>query len=258
MRQDLDLYQQLGIDRVSLTLPKLIEAGLERAIEEIAGRRLRVDAVLPGAAFDLTDESGWPEVHESMVIALETAQRLGAHTLPTAGGSARGRGYEWAVDRFCRAIEPIVAAAAHRGVRIAVEPTRPQFAHLGFVHTLRDGLALAGELDLWLIPDTTHVWWEPDLAALLAAGASRFALLQVADLAFAGPVLERLVPGDGEIPLGPLIGAAMAAGFEGPFEVEVLGTAIEAEGYENAVRRSFEHLQRLLPDSNGFLSAAAP
>lgn len=248
LRQDLDLYERLGIDRVTLSLPKLIEAGLERAIDEIVGRHLRVDGVLSGAAFDLTDQSGWSEVHESMIMAVETAARLGARTLPTAGGSARGRGYGWAVDRFSRAIEPVVAAARPRGVRIAVEPTRPQFAHLGFVHTLRDGLALARELDLWLVPDTTHVWWEPDLTGLLAAGASRFALFQVADLAFAGPVLERLVPGDGEIPIGPLMDAAVAAGFEGPFEVEVLGAAVEAEGYEGAVRRSYEHLQSLVAE----------
>ncbi|MDQ1359766.1 MAG: hypothetical protein QOJ44_143 [Acidimicrobiaceae bacterium] len=248
LRQDLDLYERLDIRRVTLFLPKLIEAGLDQAMDEIVGRHLHVDGVLPGAAFDLTDESGWAEVRESMVLAVETAQRLGAHTLPTAGGSARGQSYEWAVDRFSRAIEPIVAAARPRGVRVAVEPTRPQFAHLGFVHTLRDGLALACELDLWVVPDTTHVWWEPDLPGLLAAGASRIALFQVADLAFAGPVLERLVPGDGEIPLGPLMGAAVAAGFTGPFEIEILGAAIETEGYEDAVRRSYEHLEGLVQD----------
>lgn len=256
LRQDLDLYERLGIDRATLSLPKLIEAGLESAIDEIVGRGLRVDGVLPGAAFDLTDRSGWSEVHESMNMALETAQRLGAHTLLTAGGSARGRRYEWAVDRFSRAIEPVVAAARLRGVRIAIEPTRPQFAHLGFVHTLRDGLALARELDLWLVPDTTHVWWEPDLTDLLAAGASRFALLQVADLAFTQPVFERLVPGDGELRLEAMIHAAVAGGFEGPFEVEILGAAIEAEGYEGALRRSFEYLQSLVAERSA--SCPAP
>jgi sugar phosphate isomerase/epimerase len=70
----------------------------------------------------------------------------------------------------------------------------------------------------------------------------------VADLAFAGPVLERLVPGDGEVPLGPLMGAAVAAGFKGPFEIEILGAAIETEGYEDAVRRSYEHLEGLVQD----------
>ncbi len=246
LAEDLDLYQRLAIHRVSFSLPKLVEAGLDRAIDEILDRPIVVDAVLPGAAFDLTDESGWTEVHEAMVMAIEAAQRLGATTMATAGGSAHGQAYEWAVDRFARAIEPVAAAGRHRGVRVAVEPTRTQFAYVGFVHSLRDGLALADQLDLDLLPDSAHVWWEPDLADLLAAGAPRFALFQVADLAFGGPVLERLVPGDGEIPLRSMLTAAVDAGFEGPFEIEVIGQAIEDEGYEAAIRRSCRHIHSLL------------
>jgi sugar phosphate isomerase/epimerase len=252
LAQDLDLYQRLEIHRVSFFLPTLVEAGLDQAIDEIVGRQFVVDAVLPGAAFDLTDESGWPEVHEAMSLAIETAQRLGATIMPTAGGSAHGRPYEWAVDRFARAIEPVATAARHRGVRVALEPTRTQFAYVGFVHSLRDGLALADQLDLWLMPDTAHVWWEPDLADQLVAGAPRFAVFQVADLAFGGPVLERLVPGDGEIPLGPILTAAVAAGFEGPFEIEILGRAIEDEGYEEAIRRSYQHIQGILSRAPAF------
>jgi sugar phosphate isomerase/epimerase len=252
LAQDLDLYQRLDIHRVSFGLPTLVEAGLERAIDEIVGRGLVVDAVLPGTAFDLTDESGWPEVHEAMVMAIEVAQRLGATTMPTAGGSAHGQPYRWAVDRFARAIEPVATAGRYRGIRVALEPTRTQFAYVGFVHSLRDGVALADQLDLWLMPDTAHVWWEPDLAELLAVGAPRFAVFQVADLAFSGPVVERLVPGDGEVPLAPILTAAAAAGFEGPFEIEILGQAVEDEGYEEAIRRSYQHIQGILGPGSGF------
>jgi sugar phosphate isomerase/epimerase len=255
LSQDLELYQRLDVRRVSLFLPKLVDAGLERAIDEVLGRGISVDAVLPGAAFDLTDESGWPEVHEAMVMAIETAQRLGATTMPTAGGSGRGQVYEWAVDRFSRAIEPVARTARHSGVRVALEPTRPQFAHLGFVHTLRDGVALAEQLDLWLMPDTAHLWWEPGLADMVTAGAPRFAVFQVADLALTAPVVERLVPGDGEMPLGPMVAAALAAGFEGPFDIEIIGPAIEAEGYEGALFRSCQHLQGLLEGSSAFSPA---
>jgi hypothetical protein len=125
LTQDLDLYQRLDIHRVSFFLPKLIEAGLERAIEEIVGRGIVVDAVLPGAAFDLTDESGWTEVHEAMFMAIEVAERLGATTMPTAGGSAHGQAYHWAVDRFARAIGPVVSAGRQRGCGWRSSPPGP-------------------------------------------------------------------------------------------------------------------------------------
>ena len=66
LRQDLDLYERLDIRRLTLFLPKLIEAGLDQAVDEIVGRHLQVDGVLPGAAFDLTDESGWAEVERML------------------------------------------------------------------------------------------------------------------------------------------------------------------------------------------------
>jgi sugar phosphate isomerase/epimerase len=252
LSQDLELYQRLGISRVSLFLPKLVATGLERSIDEIVGRGITVDAVLSGAAFDLTDESGWPEVREAMVTAIETAQRLGATVMPTAGGSGRGQFYQRAADQFSRAIEPVARDARQRGIRVALEPTRPQFAHLGFVHTLRDGVSLAQQLDLWLMPDTAHLWWEPGLAAAIAAGAPRFAVFQVADLALTAPVVERLVPGDGEMPIAPLVAAALAAGFDGPFDIEIIGPAIEQEGYEGALRRSCQHLQGILEGRSPF------
>jgi sugar phosphate isomerase/epimerase len=181
-----------------------------------------------------------------MTMALGVAGRLGASTLQTTGGSAGGRPYEWAVDQFVRASAPVLGAAAEAGIRVALEPTRPQFAHVGFVHTLRDGLALAGGLGIWLVPDTAHIWWEPDVAGLLAAGAPLFAAVQVADLAFGAPVLERLVPGDGAVPIASMLAMTLEAGFGGPFELEIIGSAIESEGYESAIGRSLAYLSALL------------
>jgi sugar phosphate isomerase/epimerase len=244
--EDLECYERLGIGRISLFMPKLVHAGLDRAVAEVTGRGIRVDGILPGSSFDLLQEGSWSRTQDALVMGIELAQRLGATTVQTCGGSAGGAPYEKGVECFTRAIAPVASAAARAGVRLALEPTRPQFAHIGFVHTVRDALALATELGLWLVPDTAHSWWEPDLAGLLAHAASRIAVLQLADLAFGAPVLERLAPGDGAIPLARLLDATLSAGFAGPFELEILGSAIENEGYENAIRRSLRHLTSLL------------
>jgi sugar phosphate isomerase/epimerase len=246
LQEDLDCYERLGIDRISVFLPKLLTAGLDRAVADITGRGFRVDGVLPGSSFDLSDESSWPRTQDALVLAVEVARRLDATAVLTPGGSARGESYEVAAERFSDALAPVSAAASQADIRLALEPTRPQFAHIGFVHTVRDALALASDLGIWLVPDSAHSWWEPDVEGVLAKGVSRIAVVQVADLAFRTPVLERLVPGDGAIRLGAFLGAAIEAGFRGPFELEIIGSAIEAEGYESAIRRSFAHLTRLL------------
>ena len=47
---------------------------------------------------------------------------------------------------------------------------------------------------------------------------------------------NRVVPGDGDIPLERLVAMALDAGFEGMFDLEVMGPRIEEEGYPSAVR----------------------
>jgi sugar phosphate isomerase/epimerase len=246
LAEDLALYERLGLARVTLWLPKLVEAGLEKAVDEVLGRHLMVDGLLPGASFDLAHPSAWAETRDLMIQAVEVAERLGAPSVQTTGGRAGGLLFERAAERFGEALEPVRAEASRRGRRLALEPTRPQFAHVGFVHTLADGCSLAEGLDLWLVPDAAHLWWEPGLLERLESEAGRWAAVQLADLVLDQPVLERVVPGDGQVPLGPIMEAASAGGFEGPFELELIGSAVEAEGYERAIRRSLEHLHGLL------------
>ncbi len=244
--EDLGLWRRLGVGRCTLFLPKLEAAGIDQAVARLSEVALRVDSILAGAAFDLTDEATWPATRDTLERAIAVAARTGATSVQTTGGTARGRPYEWAVERLAKAIGPVTASAARQDVRIAVEPVRTQFAHIGFVHALRDGLALADQLDLSLVFDVAHSWWEPDLDQLLAAATPRIAVVQVADLGFDAPVLERRVPGDSLLPIGPLSHTLLDAGYEGPFELEILGSAIEAEGYEPAIRRSLDHLTGLL------------
>ncbi len=251
LSEDLECYERLGIGRISLFMPKLRHVGLDRAEAEIKAGGFRVDGILPGGSFDLLDERSWSRTRDALVLGIEMAQRLGATTVQTPGGTAGGWPYEVAVERFGRAIAPVAAVAEAAGIRLALEATRPQFAHIGFTHTVRDALAVAADLGLWVVPDTAHSWWEPHVADVLTQGAPRIAVLQVADLAFRAPVLERLVPGDGSIPLAGLLGAMVEAGFPGPFELEILGSAIESEGYEKAIKRSFGYLTRLLAGLNG-------
>ena len=65
-----------------------------------------------------------------------------------------------------------------------------------------------------------------------------FAFVQVSD-AVAGSVTtpDRAVPGDGDIPLESLLGRILEAGYQGAFDLEVIGPRIEQEGYASAIGR---------------------
>ncbi len=57
---------------------------------------------------------------------------------------------------------------------------------------------------------------------------------------------QRLVPGDGDIPIGRILGELVDAGYTGSFELELIGDAIVAEGYDVAVPRAVAALDELL------------
>ena len=56
---------------------------------------------------------------------------------------------------------------------------------------------------------------------------------------------ERVVIGDGDIPLRRLCRALADAGYDGWYDIELLGPAIEAEGYEAVVPRAIARFRAL-------------
>jgi sugar phosphate isomerase/epimerase len=56
------------------------------------------------------------------------------------------------------------------------------------------------------------------------------------------------VPGDGDIPLRRILGQVLAAGYDGCFDLELIGPRIEEEGYESACRRAVDALGAMLTE----------
>ena len=60
-------------------------------------------------------------------------------------------------------------------------------------------------------------------------------------------MLEAIVSGkELESPLDELVRMVLDAGFEGTFDLELMGPRIEAEGYACVIRRAVEHSTELL------------
>ena len=201
---------------------------------------------IPGWASTCPDPETWAPATATLRGAVDVAAALGATGLLTPGGAARGIGWEAARSRFAEIIGPVAELARDQGVRILLEPVRTQFAFAGFVHSLRDGVELAASLDLGLVVDVTHCWWEPGLLALLDAVVDRVGAVHLADLQLDRPVVTRVVPGDGDLALEPFVAALVGAGYRGPFEIEVIGPAVEQEGAARALARSVAHVRALV------------
>ncbi len=161
-----------------------------------------------------------------------------------------GRGaYTWeeAAEVFSALIAPCVAQAQASGVKLMIENTPPLYAHLNIALSLRDAVTLAEMAGTGICVDFFSCWTEAGLRRTLERALPRCGLIQVADYVYGDRSLPaRAVPGDGAIPLRRLFDWVLAAGYEGAFELELMGPRIDAEGHLAAVQRGADYLSELL------------
>jgi sugar phosphate isomerase/epimerase len=241
--EDLELCDELGGAKYGLTLGKY-RAWTGRAAR-LAGR---VAYVHHGRLFTLDDESAWPGERAALTRTLELAHEVGAAAVLATTGPAGGlTTWEQALSAFAAAYEPLAARADTLEVRVCVEQTNVLRQDAGFVTTLGDLARLAAESGAWICADMFWSWRERDLAGSLRACGPRLGLVQLADAVPTSVSMpDRVVPGDGVVPLGWVIGQFAAAGYLGFFDVELLGPRIAAQGARQAMTRGVRHVSALL------------
>ena len=249
---DLAFWARHGIETVGVSVAKAEATGwpdatvaLARAVES----GLRIVDLIGLGAFDLARPETWERGRERCLRAVEAAERLGVPRTVFTTGRFAPLTWEESADAFTEAIAPVTAEASRRGVGLAIEHTNSLRPDVGFVHTLRDAVDLADRLDVGVCLEVNACWAERDLAATIRRGIDRIALVQISDFRV-GTVAssQRLVPGDGDIPLLRIIDTLLDAGYAGYFELELIGDAITDEGYDVAVPRAVTWLDRVLTE----------
>jgi len=142
---------------------------------------------------------------------------------------------------------PVLAEAVAVGVPFAIEHTNSLRVDVGFVHTLTDAIDLARRLGTGVCMEINACWAERGLADTITNGVDTITIVQLSDYAIGTKSTpQRLVPGDGDIPMERIVGQVLAAGYDGTFDLELIGPRIDEEGYESSSRRAVEYVGDLL------------
>jgi sugar phosphate isomerase/epimerase len=250
LEEDLAMWRDLGIEHVGLILHKVEAVGWDRATELIRDAAVRVSTIAGPVPVPLdVDARSEPRVAERAVIAraIEFAADVGAESVYLCSGSSGALSWEEAAEEFTAGVEPAVRQAAERGIRLAVEPTNPLRADVSFVFTFRDALDLARDSGIDVVADFQSCWYERGFLELLRLNLDRVVLVQVSDYVRGSCCTpDRAVPGDGDVPVEALLAATLAAGYTGPFDLELIGPRIEDEGYRTAIARGVQAVSEML------------
>jgi sugar phosphate isomerase/epimerase len=248
--EDLSFWHEAGIDHVGLSFRKLEDVGLDAAAARVRDAGLRVSNIVELGWWDLGVPSTWPQQQERLGGAVSVAAALGGCLVLTTGPALH---VEWedAAARMAEALAPVRAIADRSGVPITLEHTGPLRLDLSFVTTFGDGVDLARRLGVGLCMEVSSCFAERGLSTSIAASADVLAHVQLSDFVVGSLCTpDRAVPGDGDIALDRIIGWVVASGYDGMFELELVGPRIEDEGYAGAIRRSVASLDALLDQSS--------
>ncbi|MDQ1467357.1 MAG: hypothetical protein QOH10_1772 [Actinomycetota bacterium] len=249
---DLAFWAEHDIDCVGVSVAKLEAFGWEegtRRVADAVDNGLRVANLIGLGPFVLTQPTQWERQRERLVRTLEAGRVLNAECVVFTTGPAGPLPWDEAADALETALTPVLVEARALGIPFAVEHTNSLRVDVGFVHSLRDVVDLARRLGTGVCMEVNACWAERGLAETIARSIDVIRLVQVSDFAvgtLATP--DRLVPGDGDIPLDRILGQVIASGYPGVFDLELIGPRIDAEGYAVAVPRAVAALGALLAE----------
>ena len=247
LEADLTFFAGAGFPAVGLWEQKVTDTGWEETARLLRRHRVRVEYLVKVSMFTVDDESRWEAERGALVALLDAAAGLGVPAVYGTTGPAGGMLYEDAAAAFARAVAPVAAHAQRVGVALLVELQNPLGQGASFVSTFRDLAALAESAQVGICLDLFHCWREGGLLDTFGRVVDRVGLVQVGDYAPGIRQLgERVVPGDGIVPLDALLGGMARSGYRGLFDLEITGPRIETEGREDAFRRGAANLSAVL------------
>jgi len=234
IERDIEFWTAAGITNVGVSMAKLRAHGVDKSVRRLVDAGVTVSNVIG------TGTAGLGE-------GVDVAAELGAPCIVFTSGPAGERTWEDAARGLADTVALHRERAARMKVQLALEHTNSLRADVGFVHTLRDALDLAAAMDIGVCMEVNACWGERALDRTVADGVGRIRIVQLSDYVVGTLTTpDRAVPGDGDIPFERIVGQLLAAGYNGTFDLELIGPRIETEGYAGAVPRAIEAVEALL------------
>jgi sugar phosphate isomerase/epimerase len=241
-----DTAARLGARAISPTIDEVIAFGPAEAARFLRDAGLSV-ATLTHRAFGYATPAEGVEAVERLCRTIAVARTIGAGSITMTTGARGNLSWSDAVGRFIEMIAPCAGRAHDAGVALAIEPTSHLYADASIAHRLSDTVTIARQAGIALGIDIFACWFDSDIEKAISAAAPIAALVQVSDYVAGDRGLPcRAVPGDGTVPLERLLPAIVAAGCKGPFDLEIIGPRLDAEGHEPGLRRAARHVGTIL------------
>jgi sugar phosphate isomerase/epimerase len=229
---------RLGAVAISPERDEIAVCGPTRAAQFLRDAGLSV-ATLTHRAFGYATSAEAVTQRARLGETIDLAHGIGARSICMTSGPRGDLPWKEAALRFADEIAPCVEQARTAGISLGLEPTSHLYADVSIAHRLADVVVLARAARINVGLDLFPCWVDSDIEDAIGAAGPICAFVQVSDYVLGDRGLPcRAVPGDGAVPLDRLIRLILATGYRGPFDIEVIGPRLLAEGRDTGLRRA--------------------
>ncbi len=257
LEQDLRAWQQAEVPGLGLLRSKL-QGKSPQEIKALLEQHARsVVSLHHVGGFTGSDGRRFRESVEDAQAGLRLAAQLGASCVVVYSGARGGHTYNHAKRLFRDGLQELAPLAQQLELDLAVESVHPSLPQqLTFLCSLEEVLEILDRVDhprVKLVLDLYHLGGEAELVQRIPELVSRIALVQLADAPApsaqeSSPQAEqRLLPGEGSLPVQELVAALRQAGYQGPWELELCGPRFTSQDPVEVLqkaKRSFEQLMQ--------------
>jgi sugar phosphate isomerase/epimerase len=233
---DVANYAAAGIKAMGVWRQKVSDCGQQRAGELLRKHEMAASYLFWAGGFTGSEGHSYDECVADTSDAMRMAAFLGAKCLIVCSGARAGHTVNHARRLVVSALKELVPMAEAFGLVMAIEPMHPGCAgQCTFLNSLDDALAVLAAVNsprVKMVLDTYHLGQTDRLVQRIPEIVSQIALVQLGD-AKCPPKGEqnRCRLGSGTLPLGQIVCALRSAGYDGYYDVELLGEDLEVIDY---------------------------
>ena len=240
--EDVSSYASLGVDAIEVVEAKLDGRRYAEQMRSIADAGLVISGVQPSVRtfFDSRMMPDPRSLDDRVACLRRSIERLaefapGAPFITNTGAHPKGDMAE-AMKVVSAKLGELGRVAADHGVTMALEPLNPTSVNVeSAIWTIDQALAVidaSGSDHVGLCLDFWNIWQNEDVEAAIARAGDRIFTVQASDWRTPRSFADRIVPGDGEIPLASLIAATRATGYDKPWVVEIFSNDVDDSLYD--------------------------
>lgn len=243
--EDVFRYRQHGFGAIGIWRPKLSDCGEAKGKELLIEQEMKVSSLSWAGGFTGSDGRSFRDAMHDALDAVQIAAEIEASCLVILAGSRSGHTRNHAKRILSRALNDLAEAALAVGLQIAVEPMHMGCAHdFTFLTTIPDTLDVitsVGQSNCGIVFDSYHMAQDQNALDWLPSIVPWIRLVQLGD-ARTSPLGEqnRCLLGDGKLPLHAIVNTIERHGYNGFYEVELIGEDVEHVEYVEILDRSMQ------------------